>query len=53
VLAEIPIELKRPRTEAMMGEPAFIHAADRIWGLIKTQAREALADPGRPDAATP
>jgi len=52
VLAEIPIELKRPRTEAMMGEPAFIDAADRIWALIKTQAREALADPARPDAAT-
>ena len=46
VLADVPIELKRPRTEAMMGEPAFIHAAERIWALIKTQAREALADPG-------
>jgi NitT/TauT family transport system ATP-binding protein len=46
VLADVPIELKRPRAEAMMGEPAFIHAAERIWALIKTQAREALADPG-------
>jgi NitT/TauT family transport system ATP-binding protein len=42
VLAEVPIELKRPRTEAMAAEPAFIHAAERIWGLIKDQAREAL-----------
>jgi NitT/TauT family transport system ATP-binding protein len=42
VLAEIPIELGRPRTEATMAETAFIQAADRIWRLIKDQAREAL-----------
>jgi NitT/TauT family transport system ATP-binding protein len=42
VLAEIPIELKRPRAEAAMGTPAFIQSADRIWRLIKDQAREAL-----------
>ena len=42
VLAEVPIALKRPRTEAMMGEPAFVQAAERIWGLIKAQAREAI-----------
>jgi NitT/TauT family transport system ATP-binding protein len=58
VLADVPIELKRPRTEAMMGEPAFIHATERIWALIKTEAREALADlalraPARPDTALP
>jgi NitT/TauT family transport system ATP-binding protein len=44
VLAEIPIELKRPRTEAMMGEPAFVRAAERIWGLIKDQAQAALRE---------
>jgi NitT/TauT family transport system ATP-binding protein len=42
VLAEVPVELKRPRLEAMQGEPAFLHAVERIWGLIKDQAREAL-----------
>jgi len=42
LLAEIPVELKRPRTDAMLGEPAFVHAVDRIWGLIKGQAQEAL-----------
>ena len=44
VLAEVKIELDRPRTEAMIGEPAFVQAADRIWQLIKAQAREALVE---------
>jgi NitT/TauT family transport system ATP-binding protein len=44
VLAEIVIELKRPRTEAMIGEPAFVRAAEQIWGLIKDQAREAVRE---------
>jgi NitT/TauT family transport system ATP-binding protein len=44
VLAVVPIELKRPRTEAMHGEPTFVQAADRIWGLIKSQARAALVE---------
>jgi NitT/TauT family transport system ATP-binding protein len=44
VIAEVPIELDRPRTEAMMGAPAFTKAAERIWGLIKDQAREAVRE---------
>jgi NitT/TauT family transport system ATP-binding protein len=44
VLAEVPIPLGRPRTEAMMGEPAFARAAERIWGLIKAQAQDALRE---------
>ena len=44
VLAEVPIELDRPRTEHMAGEPAFIEAADHIWSLIKAQARAAIAE---------
>jgi NitT/TauT family transport system ATP-binding protein len=44
VLAEVPIELGRPRGEAMMGEPAFVRAVDLIWGLIKAQAQEALRE---------
>jgi NitT/TauT family transport system ATP-binding protein len=44
VLEDVPIELKRPRTEAMMAEPAFARAAERIWSLIKDQAREAVRD---------
>jgi NitT/TauT family transport system ATP-binding protein len=44
VLEIVPVELKRPRTEAMLGEPAFVHAVERIWGLIKSQAREALRE---------
>jgi len=42
VLAEIPVDLGRPRLESMAAERAFIDATERIWGLIKDQAREAL-----------
>jgi NitT/TauT family transport system ATP-binding protein len=45
VLAEVPIELKRPRAEAMVAEPAFVQATERIWALIKDQARQALVEP--------
>jgi len=44
VMADIAIELPRPRTEPMMAEPAFVHAAERIWGLIKAQAKEAIVE---------
>jgi NitT/TauT family transport system ATP-binding protein len=46
VLAEVPIALERPRTEHQHGEPVFVQAVDHIWGLIKSQARSALLDPG-------
>ena len=42
VLAEVKIELPRPRTERMLGEPALVAAAERIWALIREQAAEAL-----------
>ncbi len=38
------VGLPRPRTEAQQADPAFIGAVDRIWGLIKSQARAALAE---------
>jgi NitT/TauT family transport system ATP-binding protein len=44
VLEIVPVELKRPRTEAMLGEPAFVQAVERIWALVKSQAREALRE---------
>ena len=44
VLAEVTIDLKRPRGEAVAGEPAFVQAAERIWHLIRDQAAEALRD---------
>jgi NitT/TauT family transport system ATP-binding protein len=48
VLAEVKIELERPRTERMMGEPAFLAAAERIWSLIRDQAADAMrTEPGR------
>jgi NitT/TauT family transport system ATP-binding protein len=44
VLEIVPVELKRPRTEAMLGETVFVRAVARIWALIKSQAREALRE---------
>jgi NitT/TauT family transport system ATP-binding protein len=44
LLAEVPIPLPRPRTEAMQASPAFAAAADRLWSLIKSQARQALEE---------
>ncbi|HEY5726885.1 MAG TPA: nitrate ABC transporter ATP-binding protein, partial [Methylomirabilota bacterium] len=42
VLDTVPIRLSRPRGERQQGDPAFIQASDRIWGLIKSQAQAAL-----------
>jgi NitT/TauT family transport system ATP-binding protein len=44
VLEIVPVELKRPRTEAMLGQAGFVGAVERIWALIKSQAREALRE---------
>jgi NitT/TauT family transport system ATP-binding protein len=42
VLEDLRVPLARPRTESMMADPAFAHAAERIWTLIKAQARDAI-----------
>jgi NitT/TauT family transport system ATP-binding protein len=44
VLDTVPIRLPRPRGEHQQGDPAFVQASDRIWGLIKSQARAALLE---------
>ncbi len=44
VLDVVPIKLGRPRRESAPAEPAFVQAADRIWGLIKSQAQAALLE---------
>ena len=44
VLAEVKVELPRPRAEAMIGEAAFVHAVERIWHLIRDQAVAALRE---------
>jgi NitT/TauT family transport system ATP-binding protein len=44
VLADVPVKLPRPRDEAMLGEPEFVQAIDRIWSLIKAQAQAAIAE---------
>ena len=44
VLASIPVDLPRPRTEDVYGAPAFIDAVERIWRLIKSQAQAALVE---------
>jgi len=46
VLDTVAIDLPRPRTEAMLGHPAFVRAADRIWKLIRSQAEAALLEGG-------
>jgi NitT/TauT family transport system ATP-binding protein len=44
VLDVVPIKLSRPRREGQQGDPVFAQTADRIWGLIKSQAQAALLD---------
>jgi NitT/TauT family transport system ATP-binding protein len=44
VLAEVKVELPRPRDERMLGEPAFVASVERIWSLIREQAAAALRD---------
>jgi NitT/TauT family transport system ATP-binding protein len=44
VLADVTIPLGRPRTTPMTGEPAFVEAVERLWGLIRSQAEEALRE---------
>jgi NitT/TauT family transport system ATP-binding protein len=44
VLEIVPVELERPRTEAMLGAAKLVGAVERIWALIKSQAREALRE---------
>ncbi|HEX6210676.1 MAG TPA: ABC transporter ATP-binding protein [Methylomirabilota bacterium] len=44
VLEIVPVELERPRTEAMLGAAELVGAVERIWALIKSQAREALRE---------
>jgi len=44
VLDVVPIKLGRPRRESAPGDPVFVQAADRIWGLIKSQAQAALLE---------
>jgi NitT/TauT family transport system ATP-binding protein len=46
VLDTVVIDLPRPRTEAMLGDPTFVRAADRIWKLIRSQAEAALLEGG-------
>jgi NitT/TauT family transport system ATP-binding protein len=38
------IDLARPRVEAQQGDPGFVAAVDRIWGLIRVEAQAALTE---------
>ena len=44
VLAMVPVELGRPRAEALLGKPEFAEAVERIWALIKGEAQRALEE---------
>jgi NitT/TauT family transport system ATP-binding protein len=43
----VPIDLPRPRHEHILLEPRFLSYVDRIWGYIRDQAEEVLAE-GKP-----
>ena len=43
-VTQVKVELPRPRAEAMIAEPAFVHAVERIWSLIRDQAAQALRE---------
>jgi NitT/TauT family transport system ATP-binding protein len=42
----VPVDLKRPRHEGMLGEPSFLSAVERIWKSIKSGAQQALVEGG-------
>jgi NitT/TauT family transport system ATP-binding protein len=44
VLADVRVELARPRAESQQADAAFARAVERIWGLIKDQAQAALLE---------
>jgi len=44
VLDVVPIKLDRPRHSGQQSSAPFVQAADRIWGLIKSQAEAALLE---------
>ncbi len=43
VRAVIPVDLARPRDEHIRATPRFGQLAEEIWGLIRTEAYEAIA----------
>jgi NitT/TauT family transport system ATP-binding protein len=44
VVEIVGVKLSRPRTETMLGDPAFLHAVERIWSLIRSEAQDALRE---------
>jgi len=52
VKAVIPIDLPRPRTEHIRGEPRFSQLSEQIWNLIRDEAYRAIDDKG-PAATAP
>jgi NitT/TauT family transport system ATP-binding protein len=44
VLDEIPVALERPRTEAMLSDAVLLRTVERIWALLKSQARAVLQE---------
>ncbi len=44
VRAVLPVPLPRPRDEAMQASPRFVGFAREIWGMVKDEARAAMAE---------
>jgi NitT/TauT family transport system ATP-binding protein len=51
ILADITIELRRPRKLEIKRSPEFIRYADQIWGLISTQLQPETPQPATEPAA--
>jgi NitT/TauT family transport system ATP-binding protein len=46
VRAVLPVPLPRPRVEAMRSSAPFLAFTQELWGMIKDEARAAMADVG-------
>ena len=44
IIADLPVELPRPRTLEVKHEPRFVALEQQIWGLIVTQVRRSMAE---------
>ena len=42
IIADIPVEIPRPRTLAVKRTEAFLRYEDQVWGLIEAQARATM-----------
>jgi ABC-type nitrate/sulfonate/bicarbonate transport system ATPase subunit len=44
VIADLPVQLPRPRTLEVKHDPRFVQLEEQIWGLIVSQVRQTMAE---------